>query len=101
MNLLVWLALGLVAGCSLNLFLRVDGRRGLFLDLVVGVAGAVGTGYLLGPAFGVGPLDGQEPGLAAVALGALGAIGVLLVYAGRLRDVLLRPAAWTNPPGPR
>jgi uncharacterized membrane protein YeaQ/YmgE (transglycosylase-associated protein family) len=49
MNVLTWLIVGGAVGWLANRILRTDGLQGLVLNVVVGIVGAVGGGWVLSP----------------------------------------------------
>ena len=49
MNVLTWLIVGGAVGWLANRILRTDGLQGLVLNVVVGIVGALGGGWLLSP----------------------------------------------------
>jgi len=49
LNVITWLIVGGVIGWLANRILRTNGRRGLVLNVVVGIVGALGGGWLLSP----------------------------------------------------
>jgi uncharacterized membrane protein YeaQ/YmgE (transglycosylase-associated protein family) len=56
MNLIIMLIVGGVLGWLASIVMRTDGQQGMFLNVVVGVVGAVLAGYLLTPFFGGSPI---------------------------------------------
>jgi uncharacterized membrane protein YeaQ/YmgE (transglycosylase-associated protein family) len=78
MSFLSWILLGLVAGL---LGSKIVNRRGegIFLDIVLGIAGAVAGGYLL-TFFGAGRVSGLNA--YSVLVATVGAVLVLVVYHG-------------------
>ena len=83
MSILAWIALGLIAGL---LGSKVVNRRGkgIFLDVVRGIAGALAGGYLF-TAFSHAPITGSN--LYSVLAAAAGAVLVLLVNHGLRRGL--------------
>ena len=79
MSLLGWLLLGLMAGFMANNIVRSSGQ-GLLLDLVLGVIGAVVSGYLF-TAIGATGLTGSNLNSMFVAI--IGAVVVLWLYHAR------------------
>ena len=49
MNLIAWLAAGVVVGGLASMVVAVDGMRGLAMDIVAGLAGAWIGGQFFGP----------------------------------------------------
>jgi uncharacterized membrane protein YeaQ/YmgE (transglycosylase-associated protein family) len=78
MSLLSWILLGLIAGFLAS---KIVNRRGegIFLDIVLGIAGAVAGGYLF-TFFGAGRVTGLN--IYSVLVATMGAVLVLVVYHG-------------------
>jgi uncharacterized membrane protein YeaQ/YmgE (transglycosylase-associated protein family) len=76
MGILAWLALGLVAGFLASLFVNKKGE-GMFMDIVLGVIGAVVGGFIAQFA-GFAGITGFDVYSTLIAIG--GAIVVLFVY---------------------
>jgi uncharacterized membrane protein YeaQ/YmgE (transglycosylase-associated protein family) len=76
MSFLAWILLGLLAGFIASKIVNKQGK-GLFLDIVLGIVGAVVGGWLFGllGASGVGGLN-----LYSLLVAVVGAIVVLLTY---------------------
>lgn len=85
MGILAWLGLGLVAGFVASLFVNKRGE-GMFMDIVLGVVGAVVGGFIAQFA-GFTGITGFDLYSMLIATG--GAIVVLLVYHALIRR---RPA---------
>jgi len=83
-SLLAWLVVGLIAGAIAS---RVVAGRGFgcLADIVVGVAGALSGGYLLGAVFGVSGTVGFFGSIIVAFLGAAVLLALLkLLSGGRL-----------------
>jgi uncharacterized membrane protein YeaQ/YmgE (transglycosylase-associated protein family) len=85
MGILAWLGLGLVAGFFASLFVNKRGE-GMFMDIVLGVVGAVVGGFIAQFA-GFTGITGFDLYSILIAIG--GAIVVLFVYHALIRR---RPA---------
>ena len=48
MGLIVWLIVGGIVGWLASMIMRTDAQQGIFLNIVVGVVGAVIAGWLFG-----------------------------------------------------
>lgn len=46
MSILIWILLGGVAGWIASLFMKTDASQGIFLNIVVGIIGAVIGGFV-------------------------------------------------------
>src|ERR1700761_8895160 len=78
MSIVSWILLGLIAGFLGSKIVNRHGE-GIFLDIVLGVIGAVLGGYLFS-FFGAGRVTGLN--LYSVLVATVGAIVVLAVYHG-------------------
>lgn len=76
MSYLSWLILGLIAGFIGSKIVNKSGE-GFFLDLVLGVVGAVVGGYLFS-AFGAAKVSGLN--LYSMFVAVIGSVIVLVVY---------------------
>lgn len=47
MNILLWLILGAVSGWIASMIMKTDQQQGLFLDIILGIVGAVIGGTLM------------------------------------------------------
>ena len=66
MNFIIWLIVGGLIGWLASLMMRTDGQQGLFLNVVVGIVGAMLGGWFLSPLFGVSTINQDNfslPGL--------------------------------------
>ena len=79
MGIIAWIAVGLIAGWLANVILKGRGG-GLFVNLAVGLVGAIVGGWLLG-AFGIVTVPGFGPQLVSATIGAI----VLLLVWGAIR----------------
>ena len=84
MNIIIWLIVGAFVGWIASLVMNTDAQQGIFLNIVVGVIGALIGGFLLG-----GPTINQVISIYSVIISFVGAIILLavvnLVQRGRLR----------------
>jgi len=88
MNLIILLVVGGVLGWLASIVMRTDAQQGIFLNVVVGIVGAVLGGYLLAPLIGGGSITaGITAGtLITSFLGAVVLLAVInLIQRGRVR----------------
>jgi uncharacterized membrane protein YeaQ/YmgE (transglycosylase-associated protein family) len=69
MNLIIWLVVGGVLGWLASLVMKTDGQQGIFLNIVVGIIGALIAGFVIAPMFGTGTINSDF---------SLRAVGVLV-----------------------
>ncbi|MHA4870948.1 GlsB/YeaQ/YmgE family stress response membrane protein [Duganella sp. PWIR1] len=89
MGFIIWLIIGGVLGWLASIVMRTDGQQGLFLNVVVGIIGAVLGGLILAPMIGSGTINDGDYGVASLGVSFVGAIVLLaivnLVFRGRAR----------------
>jgi len=76
MSIVAWIVLGLIAGFIASKIVNKSGE-GFFLDVILGVVGAVVGGYLF-QTFGMAGVSGVN--LYSVLVAIVGAVVVLFVY---------------------
>ena len=79
MNIIIWLIVGGVIGWLASIVMKTDGQQGLFLNVVVGVVGAVLGGWVLSPLFGVGTINQDNFSAPALLVSFLGAVILLAI----------------------
>ena len=84
MNLIIWLVIGGVIGWLASLLMKTDGQQGIFLNVVVGIVGAMLGGWLLSPLLGAGTINQNNFSLMAM-LVSLGGAVILLAIVNLLR----------------
>jgi len=79
MNLIIWLVVGGIIGWLASLVMKTDAQQGMFLNVVVGIIGAMLGGWLLSPLLGAGTVNQGDfsPGGLLVSFG--GAIILLFI----------------------
>ncbi len=78
MNFLVWLIVGGIIGWLASLVMRTDARQGLFLNVVVGIVGALLAGWFIAPLLGVSTINETISG-ASILVSLVGAIILLAI----------------------
>jgi uncharacterized membrane protein YeaQ/YmgE (transglycosylase-associated protein family) len=79
MNLIVWLVVGGVIGWIASLIMKTDAQQGLFLNIVVGIVGALIGGWLLSPMVGAGTLNQGDFSLPGLFVSLVGAVILLFI----------------------
>lgn len=78
MGIIVWLIVGGICGWLASIIMKRDAQQGIFLNIIVGIVGAVLAGWLISPLVGVGTInDGITIGSFLVSL--LGAVLLLFI----------------------
>jgi len=79
MNFIIWLVVGGLIGWVASMIMRTDGQQGVFLNVVVGIVGAMLGGWFLSPMVGVGTINQGAFSLGALAVSLLGAVVLLAI----------------------
>lgn len=77
MGLIVLLVVGGVIGWLASVVMRTDGQQGIFLNVVVGIVGAVLAGFIVTPLIGGAPITSGALSIQSVLVSLLGAIVLL------------------------
>ena len=89
MSFILWLVIGGVLGWLASIIMRTDAQQGMFLNVVVGIIGAVLGGLVLAPMIGSGTINDGDYSLASLGVSFVGAIVLLaivnLLFRGRAR----------------
>ena len=79
MNLIVWLVVGGVIGWIASMIMHTDARQGVFLNVVVGIVGAIIGGLVLAPMFGTATINQGDFSLSGLLVSLLGAVVLLAI----------------------
>lgn len=79
MNIVVWLALGGLIGWVASVIMRTDGQQSAFLNVVVGIVGAVLGGWFLSPLVGVSTINQSNFSPAGLLVSLIGAVALLAI----------------------
>ena len=79
MNFVIWLVVGGVIGWIASLIMKTDAQQGLFLNVIVGIVGALLGGWLLSPLVGAGTLNQGDFSLMGLLVSLAGAIILLFL----------------------
>lgn len=78
-NFFVWLILGGIIGWLASMVMGTDKQQGLFLNIVVGIVGAMLAGWFLTPLFGATTINQNDFSIIALLMSFLGACILLAV----------------------
>lgn len=79
MNILIWLIVGGVIGWLASVIMKTNAQQGIFLNVVVGIMGAVLGGWFLSPLVGAGTINQDNFSVAALFVSLLGAVILLAI----------------------
>ena len=78
-GLLIILIVGGVLGWLASIVMRTNGQQGIFLNIVVGIVGAVLAGYLITPLIGGAPITSGRMDAMSLISSFLGAVALLAI----------------------
>jgi uncharacterized membrane protein YeaQ/YmgE (transglycosylase-associated protein family) len=79
MNIIIILIVGGILGWLASLVMRTDGQQGIFLNIVVGIVGALLAGFLLTPLLGGAPITSGAFDIRSLIVSFLGAVVLLAI----------------------
>ncbi|MBC7780813.1 MAG: GlsB/YeaQ/YmgE family stress response membrane protein [Proteobacteria bacterium] len=77
MNFILWLVVGGVVGWIASMIMKTDKEQGLFLNIVVGIVGALIGGWVLSPLVGVSTINQSNFSIASMVVSLVGAVILL------------------------
>ncbi len=83
MNLIIILIVGGILGWLASILMRTDAQQGIFLNIVVGIIGALVAGFLVTPLIGGAPITSGAfdiRSLIASFIGAVLLLGVINLF---------------------
>ena len=79
MNAITWLIIGGLVGGLVNLATRIDAQEKIYLNVAVGIVGAVCSGWFLSPYLGISAINHGSLSLGGVFASFLGAVVLLAI----------------------
>ena len=79
MNILIWLVVGGLVGWVASMIMKIDGQQGVFLNVVVGIVGAMVGGFLISPLLGSSTINQGNFSLPGLLVSLGGAVILLAV----------------------
>ncbi|MGH6623543.1 MAG: GlsB/YeaQ/YmgE family stress response membrane protein [Burkholderiaceae bacterium] len=79
MNIIIWLVMGGLVGWIASMIMRTDAQQGMFLNVVVGIVGAVLAGWVISPLVGVPTINQDAFSFGAVVVSLIGAVILLAI----------------------
>ena len=77
MYFILWLIIGGILGWVASRIMHTDAQQGLFLNVVVGIMGAMVAGLVLTPLLGIDTINQNNLSLSALLVSLLGSIILL------------------------
>lgn len=79
MNFIIWLILGGVIGWLASMLMKTNDQQGMFLNVVVGIVGAMLGGWFISPLVGIGTINQDNFSMGAMLVSLVGAVILLAV----------------------
>lgn len=84
MNFIIWLILGGVIGWLASILMKTNAQQGIFLNVIVGVVGAMVAGWFVSPLLGIGTINQNNFSMGGMLVSFIGAV-ILLAIVNLLR----------------
>ena len=78
-NLIIWLVVGGIVGWLASMIMKTDAQQGVFLNVVVGIVGALIAGWVISPLVGVPTINQDAFSLGALLVSLVGAVILLAI----------------------
>jgi uncharacterized membrane protein YeaQ/YmgE (transglycosylase-associated protein family) len=79
MNFIIWIVVGGLIGWVASMIMRTDAQQGMFLNVVVGIVGALLAGWIVSPLVGVGTINQNAFSVGALLVSLVGAVILLAI----------------------
>lgn len=79
MNFIIWLVIGGLIGWLASMLMKTNDQQGMFLNVVVGVVGAMLAGWFISPLVGVGTINQDNFSLPGLVVSFVGAVALLAI----------------------
>ena len=79
MNFIIWILVGGLIGWVASMIMRTDAQQGMFLNVVVGIVGALLAGWIVSPLVGVGTINQNAFSVGALLVSLVGAVILLAI----------------------
>ena len=87
MNLIIWLIVGGVIGWLASIMMKTDGQQGIFLNIVVGIIGAMLGGWVLSPLVGISTINQNNFSLPALLVSFAAVFGGTVLFKKKLISI--------------
>lgn len=78
-NFIVWLIVGGLIGWVASMIMRTDAQQGVFLNIVVGIVGAMLGGWFISPLVGMPSINQDAFSIGALLVSLVGAVILLAI----------------------
>ncbi len=78
-NFIVWLVVGGLIGWVASMIMRTDAQQGVFLNIIVGIVGAMLGGWFISPLVGMPTINQDAFHIGALLVSLVGAVALLAI----------------------
>ena len=79
MNFIIWLIMGGVIGWLASMLMKTNDQQGMFLNVVVGIVGAMLAGWFISPLVGIDTINQSNFSLPSLLVSFIGAAILLAI----------------------
>ncbi len=79
MNFIAWIIIGGLIGWVASKIMNTDAEQGIFLNIIVGIVGALLAGWIISPLVGIPSINQNAFSLGAMLVSLVGAIILLAI----------------------
>ena len=79
MNFIIWIVVGGIIGWIASKIMNTDAKQGLFLNVVVGIVGALLAGWVISPLLGVPTINQDAFSFGSLIVSLIGAVILLAI----------------------
>jgi len=79
MGLIILVIVGGILGWLASIVMRTDGQQGIFLNVIVGIVGALLAGFILNPMLGGGNIMAGDFSASSLLVSFIGAVVLLAI----------------------
>ena len=79
MGLIILIIVGGILGWLASIVMRTDGQQGIFLNVIVGIVGALLAGFILNPMLGGGNIMAGDFSASSLLVSFIGAVVLLAI----------------------
>ncbi|HYD78828.1 MAG TPA: GlsB/YeaQ/YmgE family stress response membrane protein [Paucimonas sp.] len=79
MNFILWIIIGGIIGWIASIIMKTNAEQGMFLNIIVGIVGALLSGWFIAPLLGTGTINQNDFSLGSLIVSLVGAIILLAI----------------------
>jgi len=79
MNFIIWLVVGGLIGWLASMLMKTNDQQGMFLNVVVGIVGALLAGWFISPLVGIGTINQNNFSVGGLLVSFVGAAILLAI----------------------